>query len=59
MNFTDALNDRFFINSLWVTLIYVFGSAIIGQTVLGFALAWMLPSKFVATPLCLGLVVRS
>jgi len=41
-NFTDALNDRFFINSLWVTLIYVFGSAIIGQTVLGFALAWML-----------------
>jgi len=41
-NFTDALSDRFFINSLWITLIYVFGSAIIGQTVLGFALAWML-----------------
>src|SRR6476469_10428317 len=41
-NFIDAFSDRFFLNSLWVTLIYVFGSAIIGQTVLGFALAWML-----------------
>ncbi|WP_029135398.1 carbohydrate ABC transporter permease [Nakamurella lactea] len=41
-NFRDALADRFFLNSLWLTLIYVAGSAIIGQTVLGFALAWMM-----------------
>jgi multiple sugar transport system permease protein len=41
-NYTRALTDPDFLNSLWLTLLYVLGSAVIGQTVLGFALAWML-----------------
>ncbi len=41
-NFRTALSDRFFLNSLWLTLIYVAGSAILGQTILGFLLAWMM-----------------
>ncbi|MET0863092.1 MAG: sugar ABC transporter permease [Nakamurella sp.] len=52
-NFVDAFNDRWFLNSLWVTLIYVAGSAIIGQTVLGFGLAWMLRN---ARPAVRGIV---
>lgn len=41
-NFLDALLDRRFRNSLWVTLWFVLGSAVIGQTVFGFTLAWVL-----------------
>ena len=41
-NFSTALNDPRFWNSLWLTLVFVLVSAIIGQTVHGFALAWML-----------------
>ncbi|MBN6191866.1 sugar ABC transporter permease [Aneurinibacillus sp. BA2021] len=41
-NFSTALNDPRFWNSLWLTLVFVLVSGIIGQTVLGFALAWML-----------------
>jgi multiple sugar transport system permease protein len=41
-NFRAALVDPDFHNSLWLTLLFVFGSAIIGQTVAGFALAWTL-----------------
>ncbi len=41
-NYTRALTDPDFLNSLWLTLLYVLGSAVIGQTVLGFTLAWML-----------------
>lgn len=41
-NYTDALSDRHFTSSLWLTLEYVLGSAIIGQSILGFALAWMM-----------------
>ena len=41
-NFTAALADPDFRNSLWLTLLFVLGSAIIGQTVAGFALAWTL-----------------
>lgn len=40
-NFRDALDDDQFWRSLGVTLRYVVGSAIIGQAVLGFTLAWM------------------
>lgn len=40
-NYTEALGDPQFANSVWVTLVYVFGSAVIGQMVLGFALAWV------------------
>lgn len=41
-NFRAALVDPDFRNSLWLTLLFVLGSAIVGQTVCGFALAWTL-----------------
>ena len=43
-NYTHALSDPEFLNSLWLTLLYVLGSAVIGQSILGFALAWMMRS---------------
>lgn len=42
--YRDALGDRQFWNSLKVTLQFVFGSAIVGQAVLGFTLAWLFRS---------------
>jgi multiple sugar transport system permease protein len=39
-NYASALGDPAFANSLWVTLLYVLGSAVVGQLGLGFALAW-------------------
>ena len=39
-NYKNALTDPEFGNSLLITLIYVFGSAVVGQVVLGFAMAW-------------------
>jgi multiple sugar transport system permease protein len=44
-NYTGALGDPEFVRSLWLTLAYVGGSAIIGQAGLGFALAWILRSR--------------
>jgi multiple sugar transport system permease protein len=44
-NFTDALRDPGFTNSLKLTLQFVVGSAVIGQAVLGFALAWMMRDR--------------
>jgi multiple sugar transport system permease protein len=41
-NYTTALSDGRFHNALLLTLLFVFGSAIVGQTVLGFTLAWTL-----------------
>lgn len=41
-NYRTALQDRSFWSSLRITLIFVVCSGIIGQTVLGFALAWSL-----------------
>ena len=41
-NYTQALTDPLFRGSLWITLLYVLGSAMIGQSCLGFALAWKL-----------------
>jgi len=41
-NYTQALTDPLFRGSLWVTLLYVLGSAVVGQSCLGFALAWKL-----------------
>lgn len=40
-NYTSALGDSAFWNALWVTLVFVFGSAIVGQAILGFSLAWL------------------
>lgn len=39
-NYAKALDDPLFGNSVWITLLFVFGSAIIGQNFLGFTLAW-------------------
>jgi multiple sugar transport system permease protein len=41
-NYRDALTDPRFHNALLLTLLFVFGSAIVGQSVLGFTLAWTL-----------------
>ncbi|WP_222598128.1 carbohydrate ABC transporter permease [Lentzea tibetensis] len=41
-NFVSALNDALFLNSVGLTALFVFGSAVIGQNVLGFVLAWLL-----------------
>ena len=43
-NFVEALNDALFGNAVWLTLMFVLGSAVIGQNLLGFALAWTLRS---------------
>lgn len=40
-NYTQALNDPLFTSSLWVTLIFVAFSGILGQMGLGFTLAWL------------------
>jgi multiple sugar transport system permease protein len=40
-NFTRALDDPLFHNSVWITLIFVLGSGVIGQMGLGFTLAWL------------------
>ena len=41
-NFMEALDDALFGNALWLTLVFVLGSAVLGQNLLGFALAWLL-----------------
>lgn len=43
-NYQRALADPRFYDSLRITLIFVIGSGVIGQSVLGFALAWALRS---------------
>jgi multiple sugar transport system permease protein len=41
-NYRRALTDPTFYNSLWLTLLFVLGSAVIGQNLLGFVLAFAL-----------------
>ena len=41
-NFLTALADPLFTNAVWLTALFVLGSAVIGQNALGFALAWLL-----------------
>ncbi|MHB1503008.1 MAG: carbohydrate ABC transporter permease [Acidimicrobiales bacterium] len=41
-NYSHAVSNPQFLNSLRVTVVYVLSSAVIGQCVLGFALAWKL-----------------
>ncbi len=43
-NYTDALTDPLFRNALFLTLLFVLGSALIGQTFLGFGIAWSMRS---------------
>ncbi|MER7410211.1 ABC transporter permease [Streptomyces sp. NHF165] len=44
-NLTRALGDSGFLRSLWLTLLFVLGSAVIGQAGLGFALAWWMRER--------------
>ncbi|GAA2079890.1 sugar ABC transporter permease [Streptomyces albiaxialis] len=44
-NVTKALGDSGFLDSLWLTLLFVLGSAVIGQAGLGFALAWWMRDR--------------
>ncbi|MFF4776260.1 carbohydrate ABC transporter permease [Microtetraspora fusca] len=44
-NYTAALGDERFRGSLWLTVQFVLGSAVIGQAVLGFAIAWVLRDR--------------
>lgn len=44
-NYTAALGDDRFRTSLWLTLQFVLGSAVIGQAGLGFAIAWALRNR--------------
>jgi multiple sugar transport system permease protein len=43
-NYRAALADPSFRSSLWLTIVFVFGSAIVGQSVLGFLIAWTMRS---------------
>jgi len=43
-NYTAALGDPAFRRSLLLTLIFVLGSAIVGQTIMGFTIAWSVRS---------------
>jgi len=43
-NFSRALHDPSFYRSLWLTLVFVLGSAVVGQNMLGFALAYAMRS---------------
>ncbi|MEW9551622.1 carbohydrate ABC transporter permease [Nonomuraea sp. NPDC050783] len=44
-NYTSALTDPRFLTSLWLTVLYVGGSAVLGQAGLGFTLAWILRAR--------------
>ena len=43
-NYATAFGDAQFRNSLWLTILFVLGSAIIGQTCMGFGIAWSVRS---------------
>ncbi|WP_242907452.1 carbohydrate ABC transporter permease [Actinomadura terrae] len=44
-NYRDVLGDGDFHRSLWLTLEFVLGSAVLGQTLLGFAIAWAMRDR--------------
>ncbi len=56
-NVIRMLGDYVFIKSSWLTLIFVVGSAIIGQSVLGMALALLLRRAVVPVRLVVGSIV--
>ncbi|PZG16252.1 carbohydrate ABC transporter permease [Nonomuraea aridisoli] len=44
-NFIEAITTPAFWNSTWLTVEFVLGSAVIGQAVLGFTIAWMMRDR--------------
>jgi multiple sugar transport system permease protein len=56
-NVTRMLGDYVFIKSSWLTLIFVVGSAILGQSVLGMAIALLLRRAVVPVRLVVGSIV--
>ncbi len=56
-NVTRMLSDYVFIKSSWLTIIFVVGSAIVGQTVLGMALAVLLRNALVSVRAVIGSIV--
>jgi multiple sugar transport system permease protein len=44
-NYTAALGDERFRTSLWLTLLFVVGSAVIGQAGFGFVVAWVMRNR--------------
>lgn len=56
-NFTRALNDPQFLSSFRLSVIYVFFSAIVGQAILGFILAWVLSTFSAKTRSAIELII--
>jgi multiple sugar transport system permease protein len=56
-NLVRMFGDYVFIKSSWLTIIFVVGSAIIGQSVLGMALAMLLRNAVVPVRLVVGSIV--
>ncbi|HUZ86035.1 MAG TPA: sugar ABC transporter permease [Candidatus Baltobacterales bacterium] len=56
-NITRMLGDYVFVKSAWLTIIFVVGSAIIGQSVLGMALAILLRNALLPIRAVVGSVV--
>ena len=56
-NFTRMLGDYVFIKSSWLTIIFVLGSAIVGQSVLGMLLAILLRKAVVPIRAVVGSIV--
>jgi multiple sugar transport system permease protein len=56
-NVTRMLGDYVFVNSAWLTIVFVVGSAIIGQSVLGMVLAILLRNAHLSIRAVVGSVV--
>jgi multiple sugar transport system permease protein len=55
-NLHQLVHDPVFFNSLWLTFIFVFGSGVIGATVIGLALALMMQRALAVVRLFAGLI---
>lgn len=56
-NYDRLINRRGFLESLWVTMVFTFFSAIVGQSVLGFALAALLRTLQLRLRTCLEIAI--